>query len=80
MPSFPRPKPDYNYSLADEKKSLTAWFDHRKVPKPNQAGKLLMGSWNIANLGEQKRIDKDLQLIAPYISDHRPFWMQFDVK
>lgn len=68
MPSFPRPKPEYNYSLEEEKKNMEAWITLRKVPRPNRPGKLLMGSWNIANLGEQKRTEKDLKLIAHLLS------------
>lgn len=68
MPSFSRPKPGYKYSLAEEKRNLDKWFLNRKVPEPNQNGKLLMSTWNIANLGEQKRTDSDLQLIAYILS------------
>lgn len=68
MPSFPRPTPDFNYTLSDEKSNLDNWFASRNVPLPNQDGKLLMATWNIANLGEQKRIDSDLELIAHLLS------------
>ena len=61
MPSFPRP------DLADEKVALDSWFLKRKVPRA-QSGRLLLACWNIANLGEQKRDPKDLELIAHLMS------------
>ena len=67
MPSFPRPRPDLNYDLANEQAAIDAWFSKRKVPK-SRSGRLLLASWNIANLGEQKRDPKDLELIAHLMS------------
>jgi endonuclease/exonuclease/phosphatase family metal-dependent hydrolase len=67
MPSFRRPRPDFNYHLADEQAAIDAWFSKRKVPK-SRSGRLLLASWNIANLGEQKRDPKDLELIAHLMS------------
>ena len=67
MPSFPRPYPDLNYDLATEKAALNSWFSKRKVPR-SRRGRLLLASWNIANLGEQKRDSKDLELIAHMMS------------
>lgn len=67
MPSFPKPNPPFNYSLAAEKRALDSWFTHRKVPQKEES-KLLLASWNIANLGEQKRAKKDFQLIAHLLS------------
>jgi endonuclease/exonuclease/phosphatase family metal-dependent hydrolase len=63
MPSFGEPTPKLNYSLATEIKAIDKKFTDRNVPK-SQNGKLLLASWNIANLGEQKRKAKDLKLIA----------------
>jgi len=67
MPSFGKPNPPLNYSLAAEKRAITRWFTHREVPEKHD-GKLLLASWNIANLGEQKRDAKDLKLIAHLMS------------
>jgi len=67
MPSFPRPRPDLDYDLADEKAAIDAWFAERKVPR-SKSGRLLLASWNIANLGEQKRDPQDLELIAHLMS------------
>jgi exonuclease III len=67
MPSFPRPKPDWVYDLDAEKKAVDEWFRKREVPK-STSGRLLLASWNIANLGEQKRDPKDLELVAHILS------------
>ena len=67
MPSFPEPNPPLEYSLTKEKKAITDWFTNRNVPN-KKSNKLLIGSWNIANLGEQKRSLKDLRLLAHLLS------------
>jgi endonuclease/exonuclease/phosphatase family metal-dependent hydrolase len=67
MPSFPRPRPAINYDLATEKAALESLFVTRQVPR-SRTGRLLLASWNIANLGEQKRDPKDLELIAHLMS------------
>jgi endonuclease/exonuclease/phosphatase family metal-dependent hydrolase len=67
MPSFPRPKPDIDYDLDIEKGAVDDWLLNREVPK-SRPGRLLLASWNIANLGEQKRDPKDLELIAHILS------------
>lgn len=67
MPSFGKPNPPLNYSLASEKRAITDWYANRNVPQ-KEDGKLLLASWNIANLGEQKRETKDFKLIAHLLS------------
>ena len=67
MPSFPRPRPDLVYDLATEKAAIDSWFARRNVPG-STGGRLLLASWNIANLGEQKRDPQDLELIAHIMS------------
>ena len=67
MPSFPRPHPDIDYSLAAEKAAIDSWFKKREVPR-TAGRRLLLASWNIANLGEQKRDPRDLELIAHLMS------------
>lgn len=67
MPSFGRPDPQFNYNLATEKDAINSWFANRGVPN-SQANRLLLASWNIANLGNQKRDSKDLKLIAFILS------------
>ena len=63
MPSFGRPDPDLVYDLQEEMDAIDNWFAHRQVPT-SQPGHVLLASWNIANLGEQDRDPKDLELIA----------------
>lgn len=63
MPPFRKPKPAYNYKIQTEKEAVDDWFRERKVPR-SKRGHLLLASWNIANLGSQRRTDKDLDLIA----------------
>ena len=49
--------------MAAEKRALTRHFAKRGVPRATR-GRLLLASWNVANLGAQKRTDSALQLIA----------------
>ena len=70
MPAFPKPKFTYNYNVKDEIKALRHYRDNeteRAIPK-KQKNRLLLATWNIANLGLQKRRDKDHQLLAEIIS------------
>jgi endonuclease/exonuclease/phosphatase family metal-dependent hydrolase len=67
MPVFPKPKFAFEYDLNAE---ITRLRDHKKertIPK-REKGKLLVATWNIANLGAQQRRDKDLSLIAEIVS------------
>ena len=69
MPPFPKPRFAYDYDLNRE---LAALRDSprqkkdRKIPK-KAAGKLLVATWNIANLGVQDRLDTDYALMAEII-------------
>ena len=69
MPPFPKPRFSYTYDLDRE---LAALRDYprqkpdRKIPK-KAAGKLLVATWNIANLGVQERLDSDYALMAEMI-------------
>lgn len=54
MPSFPKPSPALSINASKEKSALTKHFKDRKVPSSTDKN-LLLASWNIANLGEQKR-------------------------
>ena len=70
MPAFPKPAFDFNYQVAIEIERLRQYRDTepgRKIPKKH-ASRLLLASWNIANLGVQERRDKDHTLIAEIIS------------
>jgi endonuclease/exonuclease/phosphatase family metal-dependent hydrolase len=69
MPPFPKPRFAYDYDLSRE---LAALRDYprqkpdRKIPR-KAADKLLVGTWNIANLGVQERTADDYALIAEII-------------
>ena len=70
MPAFPKPAFDFNYKVATEIERLRQYRDNepgRKIPKKHPS-RLLLASWNIANLGVQERRDKDHTLIAEIIS------------
>ncbi|NRB03626.1 MAG: endonuclease/exonuclease/phosphatase family protein [Rhodobacteraceae bacterium] len=72
MPPFPQPPFPFQYSLATEISALRRWRDTepgRAIPA-REDGKLLLGSWNIANLGDvqQQRSDQDIALIAEMLT------------
>ena len=68
MPPFPNPGSTYTYHPDAEITALQSWRDTepgRAIP-PRQVGRFLLGSWNIAKLGDtgQPRDDADIALIA----------------
>jgi endonuclease/exonuclease/phosphatase family metal-dependent hydrolase len=70
VPPFPKPRFDYTYDLEHE---LAAVRDYRKNKEGRQIpakgkGRLLVATWNIANLGVQDRDDSDYALLAEMIS------------
>lgn len=67
MPVFPKPKFVFEYDVAAEIARLRKHRKARAIPK-REAGKLLVATWNIANLGAQQRRDQDLSLIAEIAS------------
>lgn len=72
MPPFPRPEFGFDYSPDVEIGHIRRWRDEepgRAIP-PKTAGKLLLGSWNIANLGDAKQVrsDKDIRIISEILS------------
>jgi endonuclease/exonuclease/phosphatase family metal-dependent hydrolase len=69
MPPFPRPRFDYTYDLEHELDALRAYRRDkpgRQIPAKAR-DKLLVGTWNVANLGVQDRLDSDYALIAEVI-------------
>ncbi len=69
MPAFPKPAFDFAYDPAVEIAHLRTWRDTapgRKVPRKHPK-RVLVGSWNIANLGVQERRAQDYALIAELI-------------
>jgi endonuclease/exonuclease/phosphatase family metal-dependent hydrolase len=69
MPPFPKPLFSYEY---DVEAQLSALHEH-EATKPGRdipdkaADRLLVATWNIANLGVQDRRDKDYRLLAEII-------------
>ncbi|MCL4788223.1 MAG: endonuclease/exonuclease/phosphatase family protein [Verrucomicrobia bacterium] len=70
MPAFPKPTFDYSYNVQVEIKALRHWRDTkpgRAIPR-KAADRLLLVTWNLANLGVQQRRDDDYRLIAEMLS------------
>jgi endonuclease/exonuclease/phosphatase family metal-dependent hydrolase len=63
MPVFPKPKFDFEYDLSAEITHLRQHKKARAIPK-REPGKLLVATWNIANLGAQQRRDQHRAIIA----------------
>lgn len=63
MPSFPKPNFVYNFDINQQFQFLNAHKTERKIPD-KQADKLLIASWNIANLGPQKRWKEHYRILA----------------
>lgn len=63
MPPFPKPRTRFTPDLGLERRRLHAHKRKRGIPA-RSPGSLLIGSWNLANLGLQLRREVDLQLIA----------------
>src|SRR5262245_34443943 len=70
MPPFPEPTTNFDYNPADEINALRQY----EIDKPERAipaktsDHLLLATWNVANLGVQKRRDQDHQIIAEIAS------------
>lgn len=70
MPSLPKPSFSFNYDVDTEIANLRHYRDtalERQIPNKSP-GRLLLASWNIANLGLHKRRDADYRLIAEIVS------------
>ncbi len=72
MPPFPQPAFTFSYDPSVEINRLRTWRDTkpgRAIPA-KQDDKFLLGSWNIANLGDadQVRNDEDILIIAEILS------------
>jgi endonuclease/exonuclease/phosphatase family metal-dependent hydrolase len=72
MPGFPKPRFDYPYDAGAEVRALRRYSkqkgkEDRAIP-PKSSDRLLVATWNIANLGVQERRDKDYRLIAEIVS------------
>lgn len=67
MPVFPKPKFAFEYDPSVEIGRLRKHKKGRAIPN-RERGKLLVATWNIANLGAQQRRDQDLSIIAELVS------------
>ena len=69
MPPHPRPKWDGDFRVdpTAEVKALRAHAKERGIPARGR-DHLLVATWNIANLGVQKRDDEDYSLLAEIVS------------
>jgi hypothetical protein len=70
MPPFPKPRFAYDYDATQEIAALRQYVatePGRAVPH-KAPDNLLLVTWNVANLGVQKRRDKDYRLLAEVIS------------
>ena len=74
MPPFPKPTFAYDYSLQDEIAALHSYQTQapgRDIPDKDPS-RLLVVTWNVANLGVQERRDQDHAVIAEILS-----WFDF---
>jgi hypothetical protein len=66
MPPFPKPDFSYDYRVSSQLSALRRYRDSkpgRQIP-PKAPDRLLLATWNIANLGVQDRSEDDDALIA----------------
>ena len=64
---FAEPDPELRFNGTTERAALDAHFVTREVPA-SRNGRLLLASWNIANLGAHDRPNRSLRLIAHILS------------
>lgn len=66
MPAFPKPKFVFDFDVQEEFNHLNAHKIKRGIP-PKSSDKLLIASWNIANLGLQNRWREHYEILAHII-------------
>ena len=66
MPIFPKPKFEFEYDVEAERGRLRAHRKKRGIPRRTK-DRLLVATWNIANLGAQQRRSQDRALLAEVI-------------
>ncbi len=67
MPAFPKPKFSFEYNVSAEIARLRAHKRTRGVPDRTDS-RILVATWNLANLGAQERRDQDKALITEVLS------------
>jgi endonuclease/exonuclease/phosphatase family metal-dependent hydrolase len=68
--AFPKPSFDYDYDVEVQLEALRDWpvtHPDRAIPE-RTAGRLVVATWNVADLGLQERRDSDHRLIAEIMS------------
>ena len=76
MRALARPNPALDYDPDVEIDRLIAYRDrdhedpdrNRHIPAAGQQGRILIATWNIANLGVHRRRQRDIEVIAAIIS------------
>ncbi|NLT05155.1 MAG: endonuclease/exonuclease/phosphatase family protein [Solirubrobacterales bacterium] len=66
MPALRKPRFDYRYQLKTELEALREHATLRRVPT-RKADRLLVATWNVANLGVHKRRPKDYALLSEVV-------------
>jgi endonuclease/exonuclease/phosphatase family metal-dependent hydrolase len=66
MPPHPKPRFEYDYDVAAELNALRSHRRKRDIPA-KRSDRLLVATWNIANLGVQERTEADHELIAEVV-------------
>ncbi|PCE63013.1 endonuclease/exonuclease/phosphatase family protein [Sediminicola luteus] len=67
MPAFEKPNFVHDFQVDEQKGFLIGHKSKRQIPDPSP-NRLLVASWNIANLGLQKRWSEHYELLAEIIS------------
>jgi endonuclease/exonuclease/phosphatase family metal-dependent hydrolase len=70
VPPFPKPRFAYEYDVEREIAAVRAYRRQkpgRRIPR-KASDRLLLATWNIANLGVQDRVDDDYALIAELVT------------
>jgi endonuclease/exonuclease/phosphatase family metal-dependent hydrolase len=70
MPPFPKPTFSYEYRISSQINALRQYRDTkpgRAIPE-KAVDRMLLATWNVANLGVQERREKDYLLIAELMS------------
>ncbi|MDH3678059.1 MAG: endonuclease/exonuclease/phosphatase family protein [Nitrosopumilus sp.] len=70
MTSFQKPRIRFNYKVQNEINNIRYYRNHQfglEIPKKSK-NHVIIATWNIANLGLQKRRDEDYQILAEIIS------------
>src|SRR5215212_6362469 len=70
MPPFPKPDFAYDYEIDHEIEAMRRYRDTRpgRAIPAQVPDRLLLATWNVANLGAQERLDEDHRLIAEIVS------------